>query len=373
MNVYLDHAATSPVRREVLEAMLPYFCEQFGNPDSPHAFGRRAALALQEARDDVARLLGVSPREVYFTSGGTEADQWAVRGIACKGERTGVVVSPVEHAAVLAAARLRGAAVCGVGEDGVVTPGHVRERLKEEGGVSLVCVMAVNNETGCVQPVSALAEAAHAAGAYFFSDCVQAASACDLSAICACCDALALSAHKAGGPKGAGVLVVKRGVPLVPLIAGGEQEHGMRGGTSNVAFAVGLARALRLAQAERAAFVRHTGSLRTLFEQRIAAALGDEVRIDGAARTANISHITFARGGTAFLNVLDLAGVACSAGAACSAQSAAPSHVMLAMGRSPQQALAGVRFSFGRETTEEEAAFAADTVVSCYRAFTARR
>ena len=220
-----------------------------------------------------------------------------------------------------------------------------------------------------MQPVAELAAAAHAAGAYFFSDCVQAAASCDLKELARHADALALSAHKVGGPKGVGALVVKKGVPIAPLIAGGEQERGLRGGTSNVAGAVGFARALSLAQAEREAYIRHTGSLRDAFEQRILAELGSEVRADGARRVPNISHLTFARGGTAFLNVLDLAGVACSGGAACSSHSAQPSHVLMAMGRSAEEALRGVRFSFGRETTAEEAARAADIVIEKYRIF----
>lgn len=368
--IYLDYAATSPLREEALEAMLPYFKEAFGNPDSLHACGRRAAAALQSARDAIAATLGVQPSEVYFTSGGTEADNWAARGIARGGAAEKLLVSPVEHAAVLSAVSAhRDHVVCRVGEDGVVSPDHVRDLLAASGGVSLVGVMAVNNETGCVQPVAELAAAAHAAGAYFFSDCVQAASSCDLKELARHADALALSAHKVGGPKGVGALVVKKGVPIAPLIAGGEQERGLRGGTSNVAGAVGFARALSLAQAEREAYIRHTGSLRDAFEQRILAELGSEVRADGARRVPNISHLTFARGGTAFLNALDLAGVACSGGAACSSHSAQPSHVLMAMGRSAEEALRGVRFSFGRETTAEEAARAADIVIEKYRIF----
>ncbi len=368
--IYLDYAATSPLREEALEAMLPYFKEAFGNPDSLHACGRRAAAALQSARDAIAAALGVQPSEVYFTSGGTEADNWAARGIARGGAAEKLLVSPVEHAAVLSAVSLRREhVVCRVGEDGVVSPDHVRDLLAASGGVSLVGVMAVNNETGCVQPVAELAAAAHAAGAYFFSDCVQAASSCDLKELARHADALALSAHKVGGPKGVGALVVKKGVPIAPLIAGGEQERGLRGGTSNVAGAVGFARALSLAQAEREAYIRRTGSLRDAFEQRILAELGSEVRADGARRVPNISHLTFARGGTAFLNALDLAGVACSGGAACSSHSAQPSHVLMAMGRSAEEALRGVRFSFGRETTAEEAARAADIVIEKYRIF----
>lgn len=365
--IYLDYAATSPLREEVLDAMLPFFKENFGNPDSAHAVGRRAAAALQTARDDIARTLGVLPSEVYFTSGGTEADNWAVRRIA-RGRR--VCISAIEHHAVLAAARLREqedgmpAAVLAADESGMVSSDGA---LPADMG--LLCVMAVNNETGCVQPAETLSRAAHERGAYFFCDCVQAASACDLKALAAYCDAMSLSAHKVGGPKGVGALVVKKGVQITPLIAGGEQERGLRGGTTDVAGAVGFARALSLAQAEREAFVRHTGSLRDAFEQRILSELGGAVRVDGARRVPNISHITFAGGGMAFLSVLDLCGVACSGGAACSAHSALPSHVLMAMGRSADEALRGVRFSFGRDTTAEETERAAETVVGCYRKF----
>ena len=369
--IYLDYAATSPLREEALEAMLPYFKEAFGNPDSLHACGRRAAAALQSARDAIAAALGVQPSEVYFTSGGTEADNWAARGIARGGAAEKLLVSPVEHAAVLSAVSAhRDHVVCRVGEDGVVSPDHVRDLLAASGGVSLVGVMAVNNETGCVQPVAELAAAAHEAGAYFFSDCVQAAPSCDLKELARHADALALSAHKVGGPKGMGALVVKKGVPLSPLIAGGEQERGLRGGTSDVAGAVGFARALALAQSEREAFIRHTGSLRDAFEQRILSELGEEVKADGGRRAPNISHLTFARGGTAFLSVLDLAGVACSGGAACSSHSAHPSHVLMAMGRSAEEALRGVRFSFGMGVTQAQAEEAAETVVSAYKKFT---
>lgn len=370
--IYLDYAATAPLRSEALEAMLPVFQENFGNADSLHAVGRRAAAALQGARDAVASVLGVQPSEVYFTSGGTEADNWAARGVARGGAADNILLSPVEHAAFLApvAAHRKNAVVCKVGADGVVSPDHVRRLLTESGGVSLVGVMAVNNETGCVQPVAELAAAAHEAGAYFFSDCVQAASSCDLKELARHADALALSAHKVGGPKGMGALVVKKGVPLSPLIAGGEQERGLRGGTSDVAGAVGFARALALAQSEREAFIRHTGSLRDAFEQRILSELGEEVKADGGRRAPNISHLTFARGGTAFLSVLDLAGVACSGGAACSSHSAHPSHVLMAMGRSAEEALRGVRFSFGMGVTQAQAEEAAETVVSAYKKFT---
>ena len=262
MNVYLDYAATSPLRAEVLERMLPCLKENFGNPDSLHAYGRRAAFLVTEARDRIAEVLGVRPNEIYFTSGGTEADNWAVCGLSQDG---GVLASPVEHAAVLTPlSRLPRCAVCRAGEDGVISPAALAEALSGR-EISLVAVMAVNNETGVIQPVSELAAAAHEQGALFFSDCVQ-ARCCDLKALTAVCDAVSLSAHKLGGPKGVGLLWVRKGVRLSPLIAGGEQERALRGGTLNVAGIVGMAEALSLARSEREAFISHTRSLRDAFE-----------------------------------------------------------------------------------------------------------
>ncbi len=361
MNVYLDYAATAPLREEALDAMLPYLKENFGNPDSLHSFGRRAAHAVTEARDAIADILGVKSNEVYFTSGGTEADNWAVRGIG-EGD---ILYSPIEHAATMSAIPLRNckkAIPCRVSPNGIVQT-DFGDTMSEN--LALVSVMAVNNETGCIQPVERIAAYAHTHGAYFFSDCVQAACTLSLKEILKSADAVSLSAHKIGGPKGVGALVVKRGVPLKPLLAGGEQERSLRGGTLNVAGIVGFAKALGLAQAEREDFCARTERLRRIFEEKIVSALGTAAHIDGENRAPNISHITFERGGDAFLSLLDLNGVACSGGAACSAHASLPSHVMLAMGRTEEEAKRGVRFSFGRETTEEEVLFAADTVLRC--------
>ncbi len=360
MNVYLDYAATAPLRGEALGAMLPLLKENFGNPDSLHTFGRNAAHAVTDARDRIAAVLGVKPNEVYFTSGGTEADNWAMRCLG-KGD---ALFSAAEHAAVLSSAALRdvGKGIpCPIHQDGIVRTEDFEHTMSAN--VGLVSVMAVNNETGCIQPIPELAALAHAHSALFFTDCVQAASSLNLKEILRYADAAALSAHKIGGPKGVGALIVKKGVPFQPLIAGGEQERGLRGGTLNAAGIVGFAAALELAQAERENFCAHTGRLRAMFEEKILSALGDGAKVDGENRAPNISHITFARGGEAFLNLLDLNGVACSGGAACSAHAGLPSHVLLAMGRSAEEAKRGVRFSFGAETTEEETLFAAETVI----------
>lgn len=357
MNVYLDYAATSPLDHDILEKILPYFESEFGNPDSPHGYGRRAAYAVSEARDRVARALGVNAGEVYFTSGGTEADNWAVRRI----ESGGVCVSAIEHRAVLDAAKLRAPyTVAPADEHGLVQPAALASALTAD--TRLACVMAVNNETGVLQPIEQLSALCKERGVLFFSDCVQAALTQDMKEIAMHCDALSLSGHKLYGPKGVGALVVKKGARLSPLIAGGEQEHGLRGGTLNVAAIVGFSYALEKAQREREAFCKHTLKLRNLFEEYVLGALKGEAIIDGENRVPNVSHLTFAKGGTAILHKLDLNGVAASGGAACSAQSALPSHVMLAMGRNEETALKGIRFSFGKHTTEEEVLFAARTL-----------
>ncbi len=358
--IYLDYAATAPLRPEALEAMLPALKENFGNPDSLHGYGREAARLVAEARDLVAETVGARSSEVYFTSGGTEADNWAVRCLGA-GE---AVLSPIEHHAALEAASLRagGARFSPAGEDGVVRPAHIAPLLTEKTG--LVCVMAVNNETGCIQPVAELAALAHEKSALFFTDCVQAACSLGLKEIFRNADALSLSAHKLGGPKGVGALVVKRGTRLSPLLVGGEQERGLRGGTVNVAGALGLARALSSAQAEREEFCKKTGELRDLFEGVLREKMGNGVRFDGENRAPNISHVTFSAG-EALLNVLDLCGVAASGGAACSAHENLPSHVMLAMGRSEREARRGIRFSFSSSTSREEVLSAAETVVRC--------
>ncbi len=359
MKAYLDYAATTPVDPEVLEKTLPCLTENFGNPDSLHAYGRTAAYALSEARDRVAHTLGVRPSEIYFTSGGTEADNWAVRMLG--GGR--VCVSAVEHRAVLAAAELceGGMSVLPVLPSGIADVSALGGLPSDTG---MVCVMAVNNETGCVQPIGEISEYCRARGILFFSDCVQAAGSCDLKETAKVCDAFSLSAHKIYGLKGTGALVVKKGVKLRPFVAGGEQERGLRGGTPNVAGIVAFSYALEKVQELREEFYRRASALKKAFTDRIAP-LGDRVRIDGENTVPQILHVTPARGGTELLNRLDLCGIACAGGAACSAHSALPSHVMLAMGRGEEEAKRGIRFSFGRETTEAEVLFAADKLTEC--------
>ena len=358
--IYLDYAATAPLDGEVLEAMLPYLKSNFGNPDSVHAAGRAAAHAVGEARARVAQVLGVNPLEVYFTSGGTEADNWAVRCLAAGR----AALSSVEHAAVLEGAKFRegGFVRIPATKGGLITAEAVRSVLTPDTG--LVCVMAANNETGTVQPLKEISAVCGERGAVLFSDCVQ-ASLLDLKEIAKLCGAIALSGHKINAPKGTGALVVKKGVKISPMIAGGEQERGLRGGTLNVAGIVGFAVALEKAQRDRQKNAAHLKGLRDLFEEKVKSAFGDRVTVDGEDRIPSISHLTFQNAPDALLAKLDLHGLCVSGGAACSSHSALPSHVMLAMGKSEREAKRGVRFSFGKETTEEEVLTAVAILIEC--------
>ena len=350
MNVYLDYAATTPLDPEILEKMMPYLTEEYGNPDSLHGYGRRAAHAVTEARDRIAAVLGVKPTEVYFTSGGTEANNWAAR---CLGHGR-VVTSSIEHTSLFSSLvyRQSGFSVVETDISGVASPGSFERDLLP--GTGLVCLMAVNNETGSIQPVKEVAQLAHARHIPLFSDCVQAASSQDLKEIMRYADAISLSGHKLYGPKGIGALVVKRGTHLKRLLVGGEQEKGLRAGTQSVANIVGFSYALERAQAMRKAFNLQAEALKNFFLEEFQKVVGEGMTIDGENCVPNILHATFEKGGQAILSALDLCGIACSGGAACSAHAKSPSHVMLAMGRTEEEAMRGVRFSFGRHTTPEE-------------------
>lgn len=375
--IYLDHSATTPVDGRVLEKMLPYFGERFGNPHSPHAFGRRAAAAVDAARDEIASLLGARSSEIYFTSGGTEADNWAVRGSVRASGKKHFVVGVAEHHAVLEAAELLKGEGCElslapVNEYGAADLAALQGLLRQD--TALVAVMAANNEVGTVQPVREIAAAAHGCGALFFTDAVQAAGALELNVNEIGCDLLSLSSHKFYGPKGAGALYVRAGTPMAKLIAGGQQERGMRGGTLNVPAIVGMAEAFRLACKERQERAAQVRAARDAFVQEILQTIPG-VRFNGhpQQRLPGNAHFTFEGiAGDALLAALDLAGVAASGGAACSSGSAKPSHVLLAMGRTEQEARAGVRFTFGKDTSKEEALRAAQIVRDCVRRLRSR-
>jgi cysteine desulfurase len=368
--IYLDHAATTSVRPEAIEAMLPYFNEVFGNASSAHRWGRQARNALEQARDRLAASLGARRREVVFTGGGTEADNIAVLGrwrAACReGSRGAIVCSAIEHKAVAAAAKdavSDGAALIVLGVDG---EGRVDLGALDEALAAAPCVVSVmwgNNEVGTLQPVAELAERCRGSGVAFHTDAVQAFGKVRVRMDETPCDLLALSAHKIGGPKGVGALYIREGATVLPLSHGGGQERQLRPGTENVAAAVGFAVAAELAVREQE---EEAARLRTL-RDRLEAGLRERlpelvVNGGGADRLPHVLHVTIPDADQeGFVIGLDLEGVAASGASACQSGSVEPSHVLVAMGRSEPNT-ASVRLSLGRTTTEGDVARAVDVI-----------
>ena len=356
--IYLDHAATTPVDNRILTKILPYFTEHYGNADSPHGVGRKAMNAVDEARDALASAWGVKSNEVYFTSGGTESDNWAIVGGARAAKEQGkdhVIVSAIEHHAALAAANAlqkEGFTITflPVNEGGRVELNALQAALTDRTG--LVAVMAVNNETGAVQPIRELAEIAHTRGAIFFTDCVQAAPYMRIDPKAWGVDMLSVSAHKMYGMKGCGALYVRSGVKVKGLIVGGEQERGLRGGTTNVPAVVGFGEAYRLTLAEMDGANEKIKALRELFLREIATINGVTVNGEGLPAVLNLR----VKGVSAvdMVYAMDLRGVCIAAGSACASASIKPSHVLMAMGLTETEARECVRISFGKNNTEEE-------------------
>ena len=352
--IYLDHAATTPVREEVLEAMLPFLGPRFGNPSSTHRWGREARVALDEARERLAAVLGARPDELCFTSGGTEGDNLALIGVwrALRNTRPAIVTTPFEHKAILGAAHQI------VKEGGVerlvrVTPhGTVDDadfaRLVDD-SVAVASVMWVNNEIGTIQDIPTLAATAKSRGAIVHTDAVQAFGKVDVDLRRLSVDLLTISGHKIGGPKGIGATFIRRGTPIEPLFFGGTQDRGRRPGTENVAACVGLARAAELAVAERELECARLRVLRDELEAAILDAVPDAiVHGRGAKRVGHIISISVPGvDAESLLMALDLQGVACSAGSACQSGSVAPSHVLAAMGVRADIAASTIRMSLG--------------------------
>jgi cysteine desulfurase len=359
--IYLDHAATTPVRAEVRSAMEPFFDTRFGNPSSTHRWGREARAALDEARERIAHTLGANPDEMCFTSGGTEGDNLAILGAwrARRAEgRTAVISTPIEHKAVLGAVheavaegaeeRMIPVSAAGVA-DGQAFVGLLAD------DVAICSVMWVNNEIGTVQPVPEMAEDAKARGALFHTDAVQAFGKLPMDLASLAVDLLTISGHKIGAPKGIGAIFIRRGTPLRPLLYGGSQDRGRRPGTENVAFAVGLARAVELAAAEREASCARLGAMRDRLEQALLAKVPDAVvHGRGAPRAPHILNLSVpGTDSESLLMALDMAGVACSSGSACQSGTVDPSHVLAAMGVPSEIAVSAVRMSLGSLTTDE--------------------
>lgn len=360
--LYLDHAATSPVRPEVLEAMRPYLTGVFGNPSSHHTAGEAAARALDDARARVARALGMRTSDVVFTGGGTEANNLAVKGIvlaALEAGRRRLVTSPIEHESILESAEyLRRfhaveVTVLPVDSRGRIAPDDLASAIGDD--TALVSIGHANNEIGTVQDVAALASVTRAARVPLHLDAVQSAGWIPLRDLGA--DAVSIAGHKLGAPKGIGALAVRGRVPVEPLLHGGGQERGRRSGTENVAGAVALATALDLAERERDVVAARVGAATTHFISRVLAGV-PEARLTGHAvhRLPGTASFTFVgTSGEAVLLELERRGVISSSGSACAAGSDEPSHVLLACGVPPEVAQTSVRFSFGREPLPADA------------------
>ena len=375
--VYLDHNATTPLDARVLDAMLPYLRESFGNPSSLHWFGQRARAAVEDARARVASLIGADPAEIVFTASGSESDNMALRGAVAKarGARR-IVVTAVEHHAVLNSAKALAEEGCAVeiaraGEDGRLDLGDLRAKLAAP--ATVVSVMLANNETGVLQPVAEAARLAHERGALVHCDAVQAGGKAPLDVRGLDVDLLTLSAHKLYGPKGVGCLYVRRGTSLAPLVRGGAQERNRRAGTENVAGIVGFGAAASRAREALAADTARIGALRDRLEERLLAVPGAR-RNGGLVRVTNTASVSFEGvDAEALVIALDLEGVAASTGAACAAGGVEPSHVLKAMGFPPERVQSSLRLSLGRGTTQDEVDRAADVIVAVVARQGARR
>ncbi len=359
--IYLDNAATTPVRKEVVDAMLPYFTENFGNPSSVYQIAQINKKAIDESRETIAKYIGAQTNEIFFTSGGSEADNWAIKGIAESKKAKGnhIITSKIEHHAVLHTCEYlekHGYEVTylDVDENGVVCPEAVEAAIKET--TILISIMYANNEIGTIMPIKEIGEVAKKHNITFHTDAVQAIGQVEIDVKAQNIDLLSLSAHKINGPKGVGVLYIRRGLKVENLIHGGAQERGRRAGTENVAGVVGLAKAMELTY--------------TNFEDKIAkmTALRDKLinglldtipytRLNGhrekrLANNANIG-VEYVEGESLLL-LLDMQGIAASSGSACTSGSLDPSHVLLALGIPHEKAHGSIRFTLGNQTTEEE-------------------
>ncbi len=373
--IYMDHAATTPVRPEVARAMMPFFTEQFGNPSSIYELAQGARGTVDAARRAIARAIGCRASELVFTSGGTEADNAAIKGVAFALKNVGnhVVTTSIEHHAVLHACHQLeqfgfDVTYLPVDSDGLVSAGDVAAAINAN--TVLVSVMMANNEIGVIQPIAEIGSAIAREGErlgrriYFHTDAVQAVGAIPVNARALGVDLLSMSAHKLYGPKGVGALYVRRGTPFEPLLSGGGQERDRRSGTENVPGIVGLAEAVRLAEAERESAAPRIARLRDRIIEGISERIPD-AKLNGhpTRRLPNNVNISFERvEGEPILLGLDFAGICASSGSACSSASLEPSHVLTAIGLPADLAQGSLRITVGKDTTEEDVDYMLDTL-----------
>jgi cysteine desulfurase len=367
--IYFDHNATTPIRPEVLAAMMPYLTEEYGNASSIHAFGQNARGAVEEARAQVAALVAARPADIMFTSGGTESNNHAILGAvtAAPGKTKHVITSAIEHVAVLDACRALAKqgielTILPVSREGLVNPEDVRAAIRPE--TVLITVMVANNEIGVIEPIAEIGKIAEDKGIAFHADAVQAAGKIPIDVEKLGADLLSISAHKFSGPKGTGALYIRKGIQLAPLLFGGHSERDRRPGTEDVAAIAGMGKAAELAFAD----LREDAARVSALRDRLERGLLDRVPhtwVNGARapRVPNTTNLTFPFiEGEAMVIALDLKGIACSTGAACSSGAVEPSHVLLALGLAPEDARATLRLSLGHQTTEEEIDFALETI-----------
>lgn len=369
--IYFDHAATTPVDQRVLEKMLPYFTQVFGNPNSQHAFGREAMDAVDKARDNIAKIINAKSSEVYFTSGGTEGDNWALRGIAHAYAKKGkhIIISPIEHAAMLATAKAlskEGFEIeyMKVDSEGFIDLEHLKSIVRED--TILVACMLANNEVGTIEPIKEMAIIAHEKGALAFTDAVQAAGVLKTDVKELGVDLMSMSSHKIYGPKGVGALYVRNGVKIASILTGGHQERMKRGGTTNVPAIVGFSEAFSIADSQREKNFEYVSSLRDRFIDRVMNEI-PYVKLNGPRNNRLPANADFSFEfveGESILFSLDLAGISVSSGSACSSGSLEPSHVLLALGVEEALAHGSIRFSFGKHNTIEQIDYAVEELKS---------
>jgi len=368
-NIYFDHAATTPLSKEVLEKMLPFFTEVFGNANSQHAFGREAVKAVDNARDTIAKIINCKPNELYFTSGGTEGDNWAMRGVAhaYKDKGKHLIISPIEHAAMLETAKAlkkEGFEISfmKVDSEGFIDLEHLKSIIRPD-TIFIGCMMA-NNEVGTIEPIKEMAKIAKEHGIVCFTDAVQAAGVLKIDVKDLGVDLMSMSAHKIYGPKGVGALYIRNGLKVESILTGGHQERMKRGGTTNVAGVVGFAEAFKIADRDMDKNFEYVSMLRDRFIDRVLAEV-PFVKLNGPRKNRLPANADFSFEfieGESILFSLDLAGIAVSSGSACSSGSLEPSHVLLALGVDEALAHGSIRFSFGKRNTVEEVDYAVETI-----------
>ena len=359
--IYLDYAATTPTHPEVAKAMAPYFTDAFGNPSTLYSYGQEAKEAIEEARVKVAGLIGAQDEEIVFTSGGTEADNFALKGVAYANEKRGnhIITTPIEHHAVIETCKFlerRGFRVTYLPVDGygLVDPDDARRAITDK--TVLISVMHANNEIGIIEPIAEIGRIAKEAGIYFHTDAVQTAGHIPVDVNKLGVDLLSMSSHKIYGPKGTGALYIRKGTKLLALMHGGEQERRRRAGTENIPAIVGLGKTVELARQEMSGEVVRLTYLRDQLIKGLLKRI-DHIHLNGHSQTrlpnnVNVS-VDFVEGESMVLN-LDLEGICASTGSACSSSSLEPSHALLATGLSPEQAHGSLRLTLGKWTTEEE-------------------